>query len=133
MKYTERCYEVHTTRVTWTPDELSYGRKYWRCTDEREREQVVESGRTKERAEPSSKHEVAKRAEKEKRGASAATATGRKPEDSSVSPPLQSRKFEKYIDEVPMGVEGTEHLFKIPEGVVREVLGGNDRVMSYQT
>ena len=29
VKYPERCYEVHTTRVTWTPEELSYGRKYW--------------------------------------------------------------------------------------------------------
>ena len=54
------CYEVHTTRVAWTPDELSYGRKYWGRTDEREREEVVESGRAKERAEPSGKHEVVK-------------------------------------------------------------------------
>ena len=43
-----------------------------------------------------------------------------------MSPHLKARKFERYIDEVPRGGEGTEHLFKIPEGVVREVLSGND-------
>ena len=29
VKYQERCYEVHTTRVAWTADEVIYGRKYW--------------------------------------------------------------------------------------------------------
>ena len=29
VKYPERCYEVHTTRVAWTADELNYGRRYW--------------------------------------------------------------------------------------------------------
>ena len=57
----------------------------------------------------------------------AATTMGMKPEDASVSPPLRARKFEKYVDEVPRGGEGTEHLLKLPEGVVRDVLGGNDR------
>ena len=47
VKYPERCYEVHTTRVAWTPDELNYGRKYWGRTDEMEREEVVERGRAK--------------------------------------------------------------------------------------
>ena len=89
--------------------------------------EVAERWHTKERAEPSSNHEMVKMADKEKRATSAAQTTGKKPEDASVSPPLKARKFEKYIDEVPMGGEWTEHLFKIPEGVVREVLGGNDR------
>ena len=44
-----------------------------------------------------------------------------------MSPPLKARKFEKYVDDVPSGGEGTEHLLKIPEGAVREVLGGCDR------
>ena len=60
VKYQERCFEVHTTRVAWTPDELNYGRRYWVRTDEMEREEVVERGRAKERAEPSGKHEVVK-------------------------------------------------------------------------
>ena len=40
VKYPEKCCEVHTTRVAWTPDELSYVIKYWGRTDEREREKV---------------------------------------------------------------------------------------------
>ena len=28
VRYPERCYEVHTTRVAWTADELNYGRKF---------------------------------------------------------------------------------------------------------
>ena len=76
-------------------------------------------GRAKERVEPSSKHEVVKRVDKEKRAAPAAPVMGRKPEDTSVSPPLKARKFERYVDEVPSWKEGTEHLLKIPEGVVR--------------
>ena len=28
VKYPERCYEVHITRVAWTADELNYGRKF---------------------------------------------------------------------------------------------------------
>ena len=43
-----------------------------------------------------------------------------------MSPPLKARKFERYVDEVPSVAEGTEHLLKIPEVVVREVLGGED-------
>ena len=31
------------------------------------------------------------------------------------------------MDDVPRGGEGNEHLLKIPEGAVREVLGGSDR------
>ena len=69
--------------------------------------------------------------DKEKRAASAAPAAKRKPEDTSVSPPLKARKFEKYIDEVQSGGDGTENLLRIPEGVVRNVLSGNDRAMSY--
>ena len=57
---------------------------------------------------------------------SAAPTMVRKPDDASVSPPLKARKFGKYVDEVPRGEEGIEHLLKIPEGVAREVLGGND-------
>ena len=60
VKYTERCYEVHTTRVAWTPEELSYGSKNWWRTDEREREEVVDRGRDKEIAEPSGNLEVVK-------------------------------------------------------------------------
>ena len=65
MKYPERCYEVLTTRLAWPPDEFSYWRKYWGRADEREREEVVERGRAKEIAEPSGKHDVVKRADKE--------------------------------------------------------------------
>ena len=39
VKCPGRCYEVHTTRVAWTPDELNYGRKCWGRTDEREQEE----------------------------------------------------------------------------------------------
>ena len=44
-----------------------------------------------------------------------------------MSPPLKARKFERYVDDVPRGGEGTEHLLKIPDGAVREVLGGCNR------
>ena len=44
-----------------------------------------------------------------------------------MSPPLKARKSERYVDQVPSGREGTEHLLKVPEGVVKEVLGGEDR------
>ena len=74
--------------------------------------------------EPSGKHEVVKRADNDKRAASAAPVMERKPVDTSVSPPLKARKFERYVDKVPSGKEGTEYLLKIPEGVVRDVLGG---------
>ena len=70
---------------------------------------------------------MVKRGDKEKRAASAAPVAGRKPEEAAASPPLKTRKFEKFVDDVPRGGEGTEHLLKIPEGVVREVLGGWDR------
>ena len=70
---------------------------------------------------------MVKRGDKEKRAASAAPVTGRKPDDADVSPPLKTRKFEKFVDDVPRGGDGTEHLLKIPEGAVREVLGGCDR------
>ena len=95
-------------------------------TKERE-EGVPERGRANEREEPSGKHEVIKRVDKEKRAASAAPVAGRKPEEAPVSPQLKARKFEKFVDDVPRGGEGTEHLLKIPEGVVRKVLGGSDR------
>ena len=68
---------------------------------------------------------MVKRADKEKRVASAATVTVKKPDDASVSPPLKARKFERFVDEVPRGGEGTEHLLKILEAAVREVLGGS--------
>ena len=123
VKYPERCYEVHTTRVAWTADELNYGRRFWGRKDEGEK--VPTRGRTMERGESSGKHEVVKRGDKEKRAVSAAPVAGRRPEE--VSPPLKTRKFEKYVDDVPRGGDGTEHLLKIPEGVVREVLGGCDR------
>ena len=80
-----------------------------------------------ERGEPSGKHEVVKRGDKEKRAASAAPVAMGKPEEVEVSPPLKTRKFEKFVDNVPRGGDGTEHLLKIPECVVREVLGGCDR------
>ena len=113
--------------VAWPPDEFSYWRKYCGRADESEREDVVDKWRAKEIADPSGKHEVVKSADKENRATSAATPTWRKPEDLSVSPPLKARKFERYVDDVPRGGEGTEHLLKIPECAVREVLGGCDR------
>ena len=70
---------------------------------------------------------MVKRGDKEKRAASAAPVAGRKPEEAAVSPPLKTRKFETFVDDVARGREGTEHLLKIPEGAVREVLGGSDR------
>ena len=54
--------------------------------------------------------------------------TGRKHDDATVSPPLKKMKYERFVDDVPRGGEGTEHLLKIPEAAVREVLGGSDRV-----
>ena len=77
--------------------------------------------------ESSGKHEVVKRGDKEKRSASAAPVAGRRPEEAAVSPPLKARKFEKFVVDVPRGGEGTEHLLKIPEGAVRQVLGDSDR------
>ena len=66
---------------------------------------------------------MVKRGDKEKRAASAAPVTGRKPEEAAASPPLKTRKFEMFVDDVPRGGEGNEYLLKIPEGAVREVLG----------
>ena len=111
--------------MAWTAEEMSYGRKFWVRRDEVEG--VPERGRAKEMEESGSKHEVLRRGDKEKRAASAAPVAGRKPEEAAVSPPLKTRKFERYVDDVPRGGEGTEHLLKIPEGAVREVLGGCDR------
>ena len=65
VKYPERCYEVHTTRMAWTADEINYGRKFWGRKDERK--VVPEMWRAKEREEPIGKHEVIKRADKEKK------------------------------------------------------------------
>ena len=79
VKYRERCYEVHTTRVAWTADELNYGRGYWGRVDEPAKVESAERGRSKERVEASGKHEVVKRVDKEKRAASAAPVMGRKP------------------------------------------------------
>ena len=56
-----------------TADEMNYGRKFWGRSDEREG--VAERGRAKDREEPSGKHDVVKRADKEKRAASAAPVT----------------------------------------------------------
>ena len=36
VRYPERCYEVQTTRVAWTTDEINYGRKFWGRKDEGE-------------------------------------------------------------------------------------------------
>ena len=77
VKYPERCYEVHTTRVAWTADEINYGRKFWGRKDDGG--ESKERGRAREREEPSGKHEVVKRGDKEKRAASAAPVAGRKP------------------------------------------------------
>ena len=49
---------------------------------------------------------MVKRVDKEKRAASAAPVAGRKPEEAAVSPPLKTRKFERYVDDVPRGGEG---------------------------
>ena len=95
LKYPERCYEVHTTVVAWTADEINYGRKFWGRKDERNG--VQERCRAKEREEPSVKHEVIKRADKEKMAVPAAPVAGRKPEEAAVSPPLKARKFEKFV------------------------------------
>ena len=76
--------------MAWTADEINYGRKFWGRKDEGE--VVPTRGRTKEREEPSGKHEVVKRVDKEKRAASAAPVAGRRPEE-AVSPPLKTRKF----------------------------------------
>ena len=67
-----------------------------------------------------------KRGDKEKRVASAAPAAGRKPDEAAVSPLLKARKFEKFVDDVPRGGEGTEHLLKVLEVAVREFLGDCD-------
>ena len=50
----------------------------------------------------------------EKRASSAAPVAGMKPEEAAVSPALKTWKFEKFVDDVPRGGEGTEHLLKIP-------------------
>ena len=99
VRYPERCYEVQTTRVAWTAEEMSYGRKFWGRRDEGEG--VPERGRAKEMEETSGKHEVVKSGDKEKRAASAAPVAVRKPEEADASPPLKTRKFEQYVDEVP--------------------------------
>ena len=57
----------------------------------------------------------------------AAPVAGKKPEEAATSPPPKTRKFEQYVDDVPRGGDGTEHLLKIPEGAVKEVLGDCDR------
>ena len=101
VKYPERCYEVQSTRVAWTADEINYGRKFWGRKDEEEG--VPGLGRANEREEASGKHEVVKRGDKEKRAASAAPVAGRKPEEATVTPPLKTRKFEQYVDDVPRG------------------------------
>ena len=36
VKYPERCYDVQTTRVAWTADEINYWRKFWGRKDEGE-------------------------------------------------------------------------------------------------
>ena len=95
--------------------------------DGRTREKECWSADVLRREELSGKHDVINRGDKEKRAASAAPVVVRKPEEATVSPPLKARKFERYVDDVPRGGEWTEHLLKIPEGVVREVLGGSDR------
>ena len=59
VKYPERCYEVHTTRVAWTADEINYRRKFLGRKDEGEG--VPEMGRAKKREESSGKHEVVTR------------------------------------------------------------------------
>ena len=84
-------------------------------------------GRVKEREEQSGKHDVVKMVDKEKRAASAAPVAGRRPEEAAASPPLKMRKFEHYVDDVSRGGDGTEHLLKIPEVAVKDVLGGCDR------
>ena len=78
----ERCYEVHTTRLAWTADEINYGRKFWGRRDELEG--IPESERANEREESSGKHEVVNSGDKEKRAASGAQAAGRKPEEAAV-------------------------------------------------
>ena len=107
-KTTERCFEVHTTSVAKTADEINYGRKFWGRKDEGEG--VPARGLAKEREESSGKHEVVKRGDKEKRAASAAPVAWRKPEEAAVSPPLKARKCEKFVDDVPRGGEG-QNLF----------------------
>ena len=92
VKYTERCYEVQTTRVAWTADEINYGIKF--CGRKDEGGEGQQRGRAKEMEETSGKHEVVKRGDKEKRAASAAQETGRKPEEATLSPPLKARTFE---------------------------------------
>ena len=36
VKYPERCYDVQSTRVAWTAEEMGYGRKFWGRRDEGE-------------------------------------------------------------------------------------------------
>ena len=116
VKYPERCYEVQSTRVAWTADEINYGQKFWGRKDEGRGAQ--ERGRTKEMEESSGKHEVVKSGDNEKRAASAAPVAGRNPEEAAVSPPLKARKFERFVDDVPTGGEWTEHLYQFVDLVV---------------
>ena len=88
VKYPESCYEVHTTRVAWTADEINCDRKFWGRKDEQE--VVPERWRANESEEQSGKHEVVKRGDNEKRAASAAPVAWRKPEEAAVS--LRSRR-----------------------------------------
>ena len=77
VKYPERCYEVYTTRVAWTPDELNYGWRYWGRVDEQAKAEGAERGSAKERVEPSDKHEVVNRMDNKKRATSAAQTMGK--------------------------------------------------------
>ena len=43
-----------------------------------------------------------------------------------MSPQLKTMKFERFVDDLPRGEEGTDHLLKIPEVVRRQVQGGSD-------
>ena len=45
---------------------------------------------------------------------SAAPVAGRKPEEVEVSPPLKTRKFEKFVDDVPRGEIGRNIFCKFP-------------------
>ena len=45
VNYPERYYDVQSTRVAWTAEEMSYGRKFWGRRDEGEG--VPERGRAR--------------------------------------------------------------------------------------
>ena len=53
VKYPERCYDVQTTRVAWTADELNYWRKFLGRKDESEG--IPTRGRAMERGESGGK------------------------------------------------------------------------------